>query len=33
MECYLVYSEEMRNVARVNAFRDFLVAKAQRWHY
>ena len=33
MECYLVYAEEMKNVARVQAFRDFLVAKAQRWHY
>jgi DNA-binding transcriptional LysR family regulator len=33
MECYLVYPEEMKNVARVQAFRDFLVAKAQRWRY
>jgi DNA-binding transcriptional LysR family regulator len=33
MECYLVYAEEMKNVARVQAFRDFLVAKAQRWRY
>ena len=33
LESYLVYAEEMRNVARVQAFRDFLVAKAQRWSY
>ena len=31
MDCFLVYAEEMKNVARVQAFRDFLVAKAQRW--
>ena len=33
MESYLVYAEEMRTVARVQAFRDFLVSKAQRWTY
>jgi DNA-binding transcriptional LysR family regulator len=33
MECFLVYPEEMKNVARVQAFRDFLVAKAQKWKY
>lgn len=33
LESYLVYPEEMRNVARVQAFRDFLVSKAQRWSY
>ncbi|MRI56074.1 LysR family transcriptional regulator [Methylobacterium sp. DB1607] len=33
MESYLVYAEEMRSVARVQAFRDFLVNKAQRWTY
>jgi DNA-binding transcriptional LysR family regulator len=33
MECYLVYAEEMKNVARVQAFRDFLVSNAQRWQY
>jgi DNA-binding transcriptional LysR family regulator len=33
MESYLVYAEEMRSVARVQAFRDFLVTKAQRWAY
>ena len=33
LESYLVYAEEMRTVARVQAFRDFLVSKAQRWTY
>jgi DNA-binding transcriptional LysR family regulator len=33
LECYLVYPEEMKNVARVQAFRDFLVSSAQRWEY
>ena len=33
LESYLVYAEEMRGVARVQVFRDFLVAKAQRWTY
>jgi DNA-binding transcriptional LysR family regulator len=31
LDAYLAYPDEMRNVARVNVFRDFLVAKAQRW--
>ena len=33
LESYLVYPEEMRNVARVQVFRDFLIAKAQRWTF
>ena len=33
LECYLVYPEEMKNVARVQVFRDFLVSNAQRWEY
>lgn len=33
LDCYLVYPEEMKNVARVQVFRDFLVSKAQRWQY
>ncbi len=33
LECYLVYPEEMRNVARVQVFRDFLVSSAQRWEF
>jgi DNA-binding transcriptional LysR family regulator len=31
-DAYFVYPEEMKAVARVKVFRDFLVAKAQRWH-
>lgn len=33
LECYLVYPEEMKNVARVQVFRDFLVSNAHRWKY
>ena len=33
LECFLVYAEELKNVARVRVFRDFLVANAQRWDY
>jgi DNA-binding transcriptional LysR family regulator len=33
LDVYFVYAEEMRTVARVQVFRDFLVAKAQRWSY
>ncbi len=33
LDSYFVYAEEMRSVARVQVFRDFLVAKAQRWTY
>jgi DNA-binding transcriptional LysR family regulator len=33
LDSYLVYPEAMRSVARVQAFRDFLAAKAQRWAY
>lgn len=32
-DCYFVYPEELKSVARVQVFRDFLVSKAQRWHY
>lgn len=32
-ELYFVYAEELRNSARVRAFRDFLLAKAEAWHY
>ena len=31
LDGYLVYPEELRTVARVQAFRDFLVGEAQRW--
>ena len=33
LEAYFVYPEELRSVARVQVFRDFLVSKAQRWQY
>jgi DNA-binding transcriptional LysR family regulator len=33
LECYLVYPEELKGVARVQVFRDFLVSKAQRWQF
>ena len=33
LDSYLVYPEEMRSVARVQVFRDFLVSKAQRWDF
>jgi DNA-binding transcriptional LysR family regulator len=33
LECYLVFAEEMKSVARVQVFRDFLISKAQRWAY
>jgi DNA-binding transcriptional LysR family regulator len=33
LDAFLAYPEEMRSVARVNAFRDFLISKAQRWSY
>jgi len=28
---YFVYPEELKTVARVQVFRDFVVSKAQRW--
>jgi DNA-binding transcriptional LysR family regulator len=33
LDAYFVYPEELKSVARVQVFRDFLVAKAQRWAY
>lgn len=33
LEAYFVYPEELKNVARINVFRDFLVEKAQRWSF
>ncbi|HEY2184652.1 MAG TPA: LysR family transcriptional regulator, partial [Xanthobacteraceae bacterium] len=32
LDAYFVYPEELKTVARVQVFRDFLVSKAQRWH-
>ncbi|WP_457094230.1 LysR family transcriptional regulator [Microvirga sp. P5_D2] len=31
LDCYLVFPEEARSVARLQVFRDFLVTKAQKW--
>lgn len=33
LDCYLVYPETLKNVARLRVFRDFLVASAQGWLY
>ncbi len=33
LDCYFVYPEELKSVARVQVFRDFLVANAQRWRF
>jgi DNA-binding transcriptional LysR family regulator len=33
IDAYFVYPEELKSVARVQVFRDFLVAQAQRWHF
>lgn len=32
-EAFFVYPEELKSVARIRVFRDFLVAKAQRWQF
>lgn len=32
-DTYFVYPEEMKSLARIQVFRDFLVGKAQRWAY
>jgi DNA-binding transcriptional LysR family regulator len=33
LDAFFLYPEELKSVARVQVFRDFLVAKAQRWNY
>ncbi|MGJ4854870.1 LysR family transcriptional regulator [Labrys sp. KB_33_2] len=33
LETYFVYPEEMKNLARIQVLRDFLVSKAQRWAF
>jgi DNA-binding transcriptional LysR family regulator len=33
LDAYFVYPEELKSVSRIQVFRDFLVAKAQRWHF
>jgi DNA-binding transcriptional LysR family regulator len=32
-DAYFVYPEELKTVARIQVFRDFLVSKAQRWQF
>ncbi|MEO8667850.1 MAG: LysR substrate-binding domain-containing protein, partial [Bauldia sp.] len=32
-DTYYVYPAELKNSARVNVFRDFLLSKAQNWPY
>jgi DNA-binding transcriptional LysR family regulator len=32
-DVYFVYPEELKHLARVQVFRDFLVSKAQKWSY
>jgi DNA-binding transcriptional LysR family regulator len=33
LDAYFVYPEELKSVARIQVFRDFLVANAQRWRF
>jgi DNA-binding transcriptional LysR family regulator len=33
LDAFFLYPEELKSVARVQVFRDFLVTKAQRWRY
>lgn len=32
-DCYFAYPEELRNSARIQAFRDFIVHQAERWRF
>lgn len=32
-DCYFAYPEELRNSARIVAFRDFIVSQAERWRF
>lgn len=32
-DCYFAYPEELRNSARIQAFRDFIVGQAERWRF
>jgi hypothetical protein len=32
-DTYFTYPAELKNSARVHVFRDFLLSKAQNWHY
>ena len=33
VDAFFVYPEELKSVARVQVFRDFLVSNAQRWNF
>jgi len=33
LDTYFVYPEELRNVARIQVFRDFMIQKSQRWSH
>jgi DNA-binding transcriptional LysR family regulator len=33
IDAFFVYPEELKSVARIQVFRDFLVANAQRWKF
>ncbi len=33
LDAFFVYPEELKSVARIQVFRDFLVSKAQRWNF
>jgi len=33
LDSYFCYAEEMKNVAKLKAFRDFLISKARNWSY
>ncbi len=33
LDAYFVYPEELKSVARIQVFRDFLIANAQRWSF
>jgi DNA-binding transcriptional LysR family regulator len=33
LEAFFVYPGELKSVARIQVFRDFLVANAQRWNF
>ena len=33
LDAFFVYPEELKAVARIQVFRDFLVANAQRWNF
>ncbi|MEM8811755.1 MAG: LysR family transcriptional regulator [Pseudomonadota bacterium] len=32
-DCYFAYPEELRNSARIQAFRDFMVSQAEHWRF